>query len=628
MSAYVSATSEPETRRVVQTLSIVARLLTRTERLQLLALGVAILVVGIGEMLGVASVLPFMQLIADPGALQTNAFLARFSQRVGFASTQDALFASGVLLLVLIALNNLLAAGTQWLVQRYAWALNHRLSIDLLRSYLDQPYAFFLGRNTSDLNRTLLAAVNSVVTGVIIPALQAATRAITVVLIIGVAALADLQMALLLGLAIGGAYGGVYAILKRSQHRMGWEQFNNNGRRFLIAQEALGGIKDVKMLGREAEFMRRFEEPSRRYSVAAAHNQIVGRIPRYALETIAIGGIMTVLLYAIRNGKDVSKLLPQLTLYAFAAFRLMPALNELFASVIQIRFNTAALESLHRDLTERWQSGATERAISSVPLPVPAPAPVPASSPLVELVDVGFRYAAADRATLEAISLRVDRRQVIGLVGTTGAGKTTIVDLILGLLQPTSGEIRIDGVALNEESSRSWRRRCGYVPQVVFLSDDTIAANIAFGIPEAEIDTAAVRRAAEIAQLHSFVEGLREGYATIIGERGVRLSGGQRQRIGIARALYHDPDVLVMDEATNALDSVTETAVIDTIHSLARQKTLIVIAHRLSTVRDCDCIHLLDHGRVAASGTFAELYQHDARFRAMAGDVGADDQSA
>jgi ATP-binding cassette, subfamily B, bacterial PglK len=582
------------------------------------------LIVGVGEMLGVVSVLPFMQLIADPGALQADTMVGRLFQRFQFATTQDALFASGVFLLAVIAINNLFAACTQWLVQRYAWGLNHRLSTDLLRSYLAQPYAFFLGRNTSDLNRTLLSAVNSVVTGVIIPGLQVASRGITAVLIIGVIAFADLQMAVLLGVAFGGAYGAVYAFVKRSQHRMGWEQFNNNGRRFLIAQEALGGIKDVKTLGREAEFMRRFDEPSRRYSIAAAQNQIVSRIPRYALETIAIGGMLLILLYAIRHGQDVSRLLPQLTLYAFAAFRLMPALNELFSSVIQIRFNTAALESLHTDLTARSQSGVVEHSLATTQV-----ATTPhALSTLIELDRVGFRYAEADRDTLVDISLTVGERQVIGLVGATGAGKTTIVDLILGLLLPTSGELRINGAALSDALSRSWRTRCGYVPQVVFLSDDTIAANIAFGIPEAEVDAAAVQRAAQIAQLHDFVEAMPDSYDTIIGERGIRLSGGQRQRIGIARALYHDPDVLVMDEATNALDSVTETAVIDTIHSLARQKTLIVIAHRLSTVRACDRIYLLADGRVAAHGTFAELYQRHPQFRAMAGDAASTDGPA
>jgi ABC-type multidrug transport system fused ATPase/permease subunit len=417
-------------------------------------------------------------------------------------------------------------------------------------------------------------------------------------------------------LVFGGAYGTVYAIVRRSQHRLGWEQFNNNGRRFMIAQEALSGIKDVKMLGREAELMRRFAEPSQRYSIAAAHNQIVSRIPRYALEMVAFGGILVILLITIRKGGDVTRLLPQLTLYAFAAYRLMPALNELFASVITMRFNTAALESLHNDLTDRWRGGSSARhAVEEQP-----PAFDHTSDVLLELAGVAFRYPGADRATIEDVSFTVRRRQVIGFVGATGAGKTTIVDLILGLLPPTDGEIRIEGVPLSEATSRQWRARCGYVPQDVFLSDDSIAANIAFGIPVSEVDVQAVHRAATTAQIHDFIKGLNDGYETVVGERGVRLSGGQRQRIGIARALYHNPEVLVMDEATNALDSVTETAVIDTIHRLAHKKTLIVIAHRLSTVRDCDRIFLIDEGRIAAEGTFPELHQTSARFRAMVGE--------
>jgi ATP-binding cassette, subfamily B, bacterial PglK len=605
----------------VHTISTIARLLLPRERLQLVALGAVMLVVGVGEMVGVVSVLPFMQLIADPGALQRDTMVAQLARHVAFATERDALLATGTFLLIAIAANNLLAACTQWLVQRWAWALNHRLSTELLRRYLHQPYPFFLGRNTADLNRTLLSAVDSVVTGVLIPMLQATTRGLTAALIIGVVAFADLRMALFLGVVFGGAYGLVYLGVKRSQHRMGWEQFNNNGQRFRVAQEALQGIKDVKMLGREAEFMRRFAEPSQRYARAAAQNQIVGRIPRYALETIAIGGILLVLLYAIQRGRTVGLLLPQLTLYAFAAFRLMPALNELFASVIQIRFNTAALESLHRDLVAGDVPAVLELAEATSTGAHAPSATESARVPLVELDRVGFTYAQATRATLVDLSLTVGHRQVIGLVGTTGAGKTTIVDLILGLLPATSGEIRIEGSVLRADTGRGWRRRCGYVPQQVFLSDDTIAANIAFGVPERELDMSAVERAAQIAQLHEFVVGLSDGYATVIGERGVRLSGGQRQRIGIARALYHDPDVLVLDEATNALDAVTETAVIDTIHSLARKKTLIVIAHRLSTVQECDRIYLLEHGRVVAAGSFAELLAQNEQFRAMAGEA-------
>jgi len=585
----------------------------------LLAIGAAMMVVGVGEMLGVASVLPFMQIMADPGSLQGDTWVADLYDRFGFASPEAALFASGLFLLGVITANNVFAAGTQWLMQRYAWGLNHRLSTDLLGSYLEQPYSFFLGRNTSELNRTLLAAVNSVVTGVIIPALQVAARSISALLIVVVLAAVNLRLALLLGVLFGGAYALVYLVVRRSQHRLGWEQFNNNGRRFLIAQEALAGIKDVKVLGREAEFMRRFAEPSHRYSVAAAHNQIVSRLPRYALETVAFGGILVVLLIAIRQQDDVTGLLPQLALYAFAGYRLMPALNELFASVITIRFNTAALETLHEDLTAKWNGAVREPSLTKDIDPVTVPSPAEAA-PMVQFDRVTFRYPDAERPTLEEVSLVIEPKQVVGLVGSTGAGKTTVVDLILGLLDPTEGQIRVEGATLTEHNGAAWRVRCGYVPQEVFLSDDTIASNIAFGIPASEVDMEAVRVAARTAQIDAFISSLAEGYATPIGERGVRLSGGQRQRIGIARALYHDPDVLVMDEATNALDSVTESAVIDTIHRLARKKTLIVVAHRLSTVRDCDRIYVLDDGRVVGAGTFAELYKNDARFRAMVGE--------
>ncbi len=582
----------------------------------MLALGAAMMVMGVGEMLGVASVLPFMQLIADPGALQGDTLVADLYERFGFASPQAALFASGVFLLGVITVNNVFAATTQWLMQRYAWGLNHRLSTDLLGSYLDQPYAFFLGRNTSELNRTLLAAVHSVITGVIIPALQIAARGISALLIVIVLAIVNPQLALLLGVLFGGSYALVYAVVRRSQHRLGWEQFNNNGRRFMIAQEALGGIKDVKMLGREPEFMRRFAEPSQRYSVAAAHNQIVSRIPRYALETVAFGGILVVLLIAIRQQQDVTRLLPQLTLYAFAGYRLMPALNELFASVITIRFNTAALMSLHEDLTAEW-GGAP---VVATPSAKSTAGETQQGGALVAFDRVSFRYPETEEVTLHDVSFTVESRQVVGLVGSTGAGKTTMVDLFLGLLEPTGGAIRVAGMALTPSNGGRWRDRCGYVPQDVFLSDDTIAANIAFGLPQTEVDMDAVHAAAKTAQIHEFISGLADGYGTAIGERGVRLSGGQRQRIGIARALYHDPDVLVMDEATNALDSITETAVIDTIHALAHKKTLIVIAHRLSTVRDCDQIYVLDGGTIVAQGTFDELYESDSRFRAMVGE--------
>ncbi len=239
----------------------------------------------------------------------------------------------------------------------------------------------------------------------------------------------------------------------------------------------------------------------------------------------------------------------------------------------------------------------------------------------LELRDVDFRYPGAEAMTLAHLTMRIEAKQVIGLVGHTGAGKTTLVDLVLGLLLPSDWEILVNGVALDPASVRAWRTHCGYVPQDVFLADDTVTANIAFGVPDSDIDRDAVETAARVAQLHAFVANLPKGYDTIVGERGIRMSGGQRQRIGIARALYRDPEVLILDEATNALDGVTESAVMDTIQSLARRKTILVIAHRLTTVKKCDVICMLDEGHVTARGTYEELLQDHRGFRAMAGEL-------
>ncbi len=622
-------------------------LLERRERLKLLALGGAMILMGIVEMVGVASVLPFMQLVADPDVLQGDGWQATLYDRFGFQSPEAALFAAGVVLLLIIAFNNGSNALTIWFMHRFAWGLNHRFSTRLLARYLSQPYPFFLGRNTADLNRTLLGEVNSVVTGVVLPALQVAARAIAALLIVLLLAVVNLRLAVLVALGFGGAYGLVYAFMRRSQYRLGWERFNENGRRFTVAGEALSGIKDVKALGREREFMRRFSEPSWKFSLASARNQSVARIPRYALETIGFGGILVIILYVLSTESDIASVLPLLSLYAFAGYRLMPALNELFSSVVTIRFNTAALDALYHDLVGQvgvahdlgsaWLGDAdavTADAVAEQLLEVAAAAngaPTGARAAAsdsdrdftgIELRGVDFRYPGAGSDTLAGLDLKIEPNQTVGFVGVTGVGKTTLVDLVLGLLEPSSGAVVVDGQQLGARSMVAWRTRCGYVPQDVFLSDDSIAANIAFGIPHAEIDGAAVERAARTAQLHEFVASLPDGYDTVVGERGVRMSGGQRQRIGIARALYHDPDVLVLDEATSALDGATESAVIETINTLGHRKTILVIAHRMTTVQACDVIHLMQDGRIVASGTYEQLQRDDPRFQAIAGELG------
>jgi ABC-type multidrug transport system fused ATPase/permease subunit len=568
------------------------------------------------ETTGVASILPFMQVVANPSLVEENHWLAMVYERFDFTSNESFLVFLGIVLLVLIALTNGFSAFTNWLMYRFAWGQNHRLSMRLLGIYLDRPYAYFLNQNTAQLSKNILSEVQTVIQGVMLAALRFIARLLVTILIIGLLAFVDVYLALAAGLVLGGAYGSVYMLLKRKQRRLGKERIRENGRRFQVAGEALMGIKEVKILGRESAFLKRFRGPSWRFCYATSSNQVVAMLPRYALETIAFGGVLLIVLYSLQS-RNVNQILPIISLYGFAAYRLIPALNELFMSAVHIRFNRAALDDLHEDLTDErgiaWRIGRRTKTATSDDAEM-----IPLTESIV-LRDVSFTYPEALHPALEDLDLTIRSRQVVGLVGGTGAGKTTLVDLILGLLEVTRGSLEIDGTALTGETLRVWRRSCGYVPQEIFLSDDSVRANIAFGIPEDAVDEGAMQRAAMMAHIDDFIRTLPSGYDTLVGERGVRLSGGQRQRIGIARALYHDPEVLVMDEATSSLDGVTETAVMETIQQLSQLKTLIVIAHRLSTVRMCDIIHLIKDGRVIASGTYSELESQNTQFRAMAG---------
>lgn len=590
-------------------------LLDRRERWQLVLLGVCMLFVALLEMTGIASILPFMQVASNPELLEENHWLALVYQRTGLESPGSFLLLLGVVVLVLIALTNGFSAFTAWLMYRFAWGQNHRLSMRLLSRYLDRPYAYFLNQNTAKLSKNILSEVQNVIQGVMLAALRFSARLLVACLIIGLLAAVNPYLALIVGLVLGGAYSSVYLMLKRRQRRLGIERLKENGRRFQIAGEALVGIKEVKVLGRETAFLRRFSEPSWGYCKATASNQVVAALPRYALETIAFCAILLIVLYSLKVSKDMGHILPVLSLYAFAGYRLMPALNEIFTAAVQIRFNRAALDDLHSALMDGDQGRGWKRAARSAQA---EPEPISLERELA-LKDISFTYPGAHSPSLHDFNLKIRSREVVGLVGETGVGKTTLVDLILGLLEPTSGTMEVDGVPVRGDALRAWRRSCGYVPQAIFISDDTIRANIAFGIPAASIDESAVRNAARMAHIDEFVETLPEGYDTIVGERGIRLSGGQRQRIGIARALYHDPEVLIMDEATSSLDGVTETAVMETIQSFNQKKTMIVIAHRLSTVRMCDVIHLMRNGRILVSGTYEELESQSIDFRAMAG---------
>jgi ATP-binding cassette, subfamily B, bacterial PglK len=582
-------------------------LLEQRERVRLVWLLVLTVLMALVQMAGVASILPFMSLVANPEVIHENPWMNRVYALVGIPSTQDFLFFAGVVVLLLIAVGNAFSAFCNWFLLRFAWDLQHSLSVRLLAQYLGEPYSFFLNRNTSKLAKNILAEVREVINGVIQPALKMIAQTVVTLAILVLLLVVDPMVAVTAAVLLGGSFCAIYLIVRRKQVYLGKLRSRMNAQRFRTLSEALVGIKETKVLEREENFLQRFSGAAREYSRANASNAVISEIPKYALETLAFGGILVLVLYLIVNEENFGQAIAMMSLYALAGYRLMPSLQQVFNGFAKLRFYRPALESMHADLG-RWTPLVTDQRPGD---------PLPFDRDIV--VDgVSFRYPGTEEYVARDLRLRIPRNSSVAFVGSTGSGKTTLVDILLGLLDPEEGSVRVDGVPVGPSNVSTWRRKIGYVPQSIFLCDDTITRNIAFGLPDAEIDRDAVDRAARIANLHDFVGTLPMKYETVVGDRGVRLSGGQRQRIGIARALYHDPEILMMDEATSALDGITEDAVMAALTSLAGRKTVVLIAHRLSTVRGCDTIFLFDRGRLAATGTFEELLRASPQFRAMA----------
>jgi ABC-type multidrug transport system fused ATPase/permease subunit len=571
-------------------------------------------ILGLLEAGSVASIMPFLAVLMHPGIVQSNTYLAALYSRLAFSDTNAFLVFLAAVVFVVVVGRIAFTALTQYALVRYSAGLSYFLSTWLLEKYLRQPYVWFLNHHSSDLGKSILAEVDQVVDQSLTPGLQVIAQAIVTMSIVTVLMSAAPAMTVSIMLVLGGAYTAVYLGVRNYLSRMGHERLACNRERFKTIQEVLSGIKEVKVRGLETAYLQKFRAAADRLARRRATSNIIGQLPRQVFEAVTLGGMLIVLMMMLaRSQDDISKVVAIVGLYSFAGLRLLPALQIIYFSLTKITFGRAGLDALHADLTmTSAQNAAGSRDTAHLPL-----------RERLELRDVTYAYPGSSRSALVDVTLSIPARTTVGFVGATGAGKTTIVDVILGLLGPLQGEVLVDGTPIGRDNVRAWQRTIGYVPQHIFLADDTVAANIAFGVPPHKIDMRTVKDAARYAELHAFVtEELPQGYETAIGERGVRLSGGQRQRVAIARALYHDPDVLILDEATSSLDNLTEEAVMDALHNLAHVKTILLIAHRLSTVRACDRIFLLAHGRLEAFGTFDELLTHNAGFKKLAMPVG------
>lgn len=586
-------------------------LLTPRERRNAFIVLAIFLVSSVTLALSVASVYPFLLVLTRPDVIQTNAWLQWGYQLVGSPPEFTFILLLGGATIALLLINAALQVLRVYMIERFTQMRIHTISVRLLEVFMSQPMTFFLGRNTGDMAKGILNETREVVQQYFRPGAELAAGVLgTLSVIIVLMTLAPMITLVALGVIVV-SYAIVYLFSRTILGQMGVSRVKANSERYRISREALSGIKDIKIAGTEKFYLSNYSRFSSEAALTQSRANVINSAPRYMVEAVIFVSIILLpLVYfdeeTLINGGLLTGVLPELGIMALGAQRLLPEVQKIYRSISVMKFGAAAVTSVHTDMI----------------MPVdPAMKIKPSSRSIrldesLELRNVHFGYPTAEGLALNGINLKILKGQRIGIVGTTGAGKSTLADLVLGLLRPRDGDVLVDGVRLADEDIRIWQKAIGYVPQHIFLSDATVAENIALGAKSGHADQSKIEEAARIAQLHEFITAeMPQGYDTSIGENGVRLSGGQRQRIGIARALYRDADLIVFDEATSALDSVTEGELVAAIDALPGEKTLLVIAHRLTTVKSCDRIIVMKQGRIVASGNWEENLRDSPEFR-------------
>ncbi|WP_278367175.1 ABC transporter ATP-binding protein [Marinobacter salarius] len=585
-------------------------LLTIDQRKKLIRLQILVVLMSFAEIAGVVSIGPFMALVGEISQLEGEGFLAEIYRGTGLESPRDFLFWLGIFIVLFLALATCISMFTIWRLSMYGAQVGAELANRLFRHYVQQPWLFHATGSSSQLTNRIAQEVQRITNQIINPLMQMNAK-LVMALFMAVAVFLYNPAVAVSGLVIfSSAYWLLYKVVRR---RLIW-----NGRsiseaqqmRFKLMGEGFGGIKDVLLLGRQDGFTNRFKTACDKYAAAQGANMALAQAPRYAMELVAFGSVIFLVLYLLGTHEgNLGAILPVLSVYALAGMKMLPAFQQAYAGLSQIRGNLAAFDTVRDDLRASSLESARAVAQSNERL-------VPQQE--VRLSNVLFRYPGKEEPALNNIDMRIPANGVIGLVGASGSGKSTAIDLLLGLIEPQEGSLFIDGEPLTNEKRRAWQNTVGFVPQSIFLADSSIRENIAFGLPFDAIDEESVRRAAKMAHLDELLAELPRGLDTEVGERGVQLSGGQKQRIGIARALYNDADVLVLDEATSALDGITEKLIMDAIHDFSGKKTIIMIAHRLATVRQCETIYLLEKGELTDHGSYNDLALRSPIFRRMA----------
>jgi ABC-type multidrug transport system fused ATPase/permease subunit len=564
---------------------------------------------GLVEVFTVGVLVPFVALLSNPESSLKQAGISKIHEWLGHPELREFVVLFGLLIAGIAALKTVYVIFLRRYFFRLTFGIQDYFATRLFEAYLAKDYSFYTRSDSSILLRNVTAITGSLVTGLMMPALSVLADGIVFFLLIGALFYVNPFLTSLLALTLGALLLLSHHFLRSYLKRIGVERMEVSGEGFRLLSEAFQGFKELKVLGRERHFEERFSGISERLSEIEASFATINALPPLFNEFLGVLTVVGAVLILIWRGASIETIIPSVSFYLLAAYRLIPALGRISPALHSISFYSESMELIYEEIAslpprsgEAAISGRMQEALEL--------------KSGIEVRSVDFSYEGGARV-LDRVTIDIPKNSSVALVGPSGAGKTTMVDLLLGLYLPEAGEIRVDGVPITVAHLESWRRNVGYVPQNIYLSDRTLAENVAFGLPRSEIDREAVAKAVRLAQLDEVVAALPQGVDTLIGERGIKLSGGQRQRIGIARALYRDPALIVFDEATSAMDNLTEAEIVAQIQNLGRVKTLVIIAHRLSTVRQCDRIYLMEKGKVSASGSYDELMRVSPLFARM-----------
>jgi len=584
-------------------------LLPAGDKYKLLALFVLMLLAAALEVAGIGMIPAFVAIVADPDKVMQHGAVGNLLEYLGITAPRELLIWGGATLIAVFVVKNTYIIFYYYIEARYTYNRFYKIAHRLMSSYMQAPYTFHLKRNTAELLRNSNHEVRLLINKIIRPSLNLAKEMLMTLAIIIFLLVLEPIITLVVFMLLGSSVGGFMMLTQKRMKQYGKEDQLHRSGLIKALNQGVGGIKDARVLNREAEFIEKFRFAAFRSSYLMRMYEFVSKIPKPIVETMAVAGIMLIAVLMVLQGREVAAIVPVLTLFAMATVRLMPALQNITKALTQLRYNIVVVDPLYsdiRELAEYRKNFLNDRKKQERVV----------LEKSIEARDIHYRYPGSDEWALDGISFMIQSGQSVAFTGSSGAGKTTIVDILLGLLDPVKGEILLDGKNIQDQLS-AWQRNIGYIPQFIYLSDETLRNNIAFGIPEKEIKDQNIWRALRLANLDEFVQRLPKKLNTIIGERGVRLSGGQRQRVGIARALYHDPQVLVMDEATSALDNTTEKQIISAIDQLRGERTIITVAHRLTTVMNCDVIYFMRNGKIEANGTYNELVLQNERFKVL-----------